>query len=780
MPPATTADVSAAPLETRTASRTCPLCEATCGVDLTIEDGVVTSVRGDDADVFSRGHICPKGVALGELHHDPARVRQPLVRDEDGVLRPVTWEQAYAVVRERLRAVVAEHGPHAVAVYLGNPNVHNLANTFYVPALVRALGTRYRFSASTVDQMPKQVACGLLFGTELSVPVPDLDRTSFLLVLGANPLVSQGSLLTAPDVAGRLRALRRRGGRLVVVDPVRTRTAAAADEHLPIRPGSDAFLLASLAQVLVAEDLVAPGAAGEWLADGALSAVAAAVAPFTPEATAPLTGIDPDTVRRLARDLAPAESAAVYGRMGTTTSGLADPDGAVESYGTAASWLVDVLHVLTGNLDRPGGALWPLPAAGGPNTGGEPGRGRGIRIPGSQRTRVRGLPSALGEFPASALAEEIDTPDPETGERLRALVVVGGNPVVSTPESARLDAALDTLDLVVCVDAYVTETSRHAHVLLPAPSPLARPHFDLGFAHFAVRNVARYSPPSVPLGEDERDEGDTLLTLAAIAAGAASGGDEPTPDQVDDLVAYDVARRAGTSPASRAHGRDPGELLGAVGGRRRAERILDLSLRAGPYGDGFGSHPGGLSLEALEQAPHGVDLGPLQPRLPEVLRTPSGRIELAAPQLVAEAERMAARLAAGAGPADGLLLVGRRQTRSCNSWMHNLPLLAGGSNACTLQVHPADADRLGLVAGADVTVTSAVGSVVVPVDVTDAVAPGVVCLPHGWGHDDPATWGEVARARPGVASNRLTDSAPVDPLAATAVLNGITVQVAPV
>ncbi len=763
-----------------TATRTCPLCEATCGLSLSMDGDRVVSVRGDADDVFSRGYVCPKGISLGELHHDPARLRHPLVRRADGTLARATWDDALDRVRTLLGPVRARHGNDAVAVYLGNPNVHNVSSTFYVPALVRALGTKWRFSASTVDQMPKQVSAGLMFGTELSVPVPDVDRTDLLVVLGANPMVSNGSLMTAPDMPGRIRALRARGGTLVVVDPVRTRTAEAADLHLPIRPGTDAFLLASLAHLLVADpDL---GAAGPHVDPDDVVRLRAALAPFAPDRTAPVTGIAAVTVADLADRVRSAPSAAVYGRMGTTTGGVVGTDGSLTSFATVASWLVDVANLLSGNLDRPGGAMWPLPAAGGPSTGGTPGRGRGVRVPGSGRTRVRGLASVFGELPSAALAEEIDTPSAD-GTRVRALVVIGGNPVLSTPDGPRLARALESLDALVCVDAYLTETSRHADVVLPAPSPVARSHYDVVFANLAVRNTARWSPPTLPLqtdgDADERDEADTLLALAAAALDNAV-----TPDQLDDLVLAEVVRAAVSDEASRAHGLPAEEVVAAVSGRRRVPRILDVMLRSGPYGDGFGRHPGGLSLAVLEESPHGVDLGPLGPRLPEVLRTPSGRVEIAPAVLVDDLARAAAWLDAQGSPggpgADGaLLLVGRRSLRSGNSWLHTLPTLAGGSNRCTLWVHPDDAAALGLRDAGRATVSSSAGSVVADVEVTDAVAPGVVCLPHGWGHQEPGTWGGLLDARAGVNVNALTDPGPLDALSGTAVLSGVPVRLAP-
>ena len=742
--------------------RTCPLCEATCGLTVTTGPGPGDiAVRGDAEDPFSRGYLCPKGVALGQLHTDPDRLRTPLVR-RGTEWTEVGWDEAFAEAGRLLAPLLREHGRDSVGVYLGNPVVHNLGLGLYSRVLIQALGTGYRFSASTVDQMPKQVACGLMYGTELSITIPDLDRTDYLLVLGANPMVSNGSLLTAPDLPGRLRALRRRGGRLVVVDPRRTRTAEIADEHLAIRPGTDALLLAGIARTLLEEGLADPGGAAAHL--NGLDQLRDALRPFTPDAVAAATHVDAGTVVRLARELAAAPSAAVYGRIGTTTT----------AFGTAASWLVDVVNTLTGNLDRPGGVMWPEPAAGSPNTTGESGRGRGVRIPGSRRTRVRGLASVFGEFPAAALAEEIDTPGPD-GTRLRGLVTVAGNPVLSTPNSARLGPALASLDAMVSVDAYLNETTRHAHVVLPAASPLARSHYDLVFTVFSVRDQAHYSPPSLPLGPGELDEAEVLLRLSCAAVGGGI-----TPDELDDLTAADTARRLAADPSSPAYGRDPLELLAAVAHRSRQERLLDLMLRGGPYGDGFGAKPEGLTLAALEAAPHGLDLGPLRPRLPGVLRTPSGRVELAPPQLLAEARRLADHLAElTSAPDGGLLLIGRRQLRSNNSWMHNVPLLAGGSNGCTLQLHPEDAERLGIADGQRVAVRSRVGELEAEAELAVGLMPGVVSLPHGWGHSDPATRNATAALAPGVNSNLLTDEEPLDPLSGTAVLNGIPVEVQP-
>jgi anaerobic selenocysteine-containing dehydrogenase len=756
----------------------CPLCEATCGLRITVDGDAVAAVRGNDADVFSGGYICPKGTAIGELHHDPDRLRTPLVRNPTtSELEPATWDEAFDLIRTRLASVIGESGPDAVAFFLGNPNVHNLSSVFYLPAVIRAIGTVNRFTASTVDQFPKQVASALMYGTGLSVAVPDIDRTDYFLVLGANPLVSNGSMMTAPDMPGRLRALRKRGGRLVVVDPIRTRTARAADEHVSIRPGSDAFLLAAIANVLFAEGLADPGRAGAYLAPTALQTVADALLPFTPEAAEPITDIPATTVRRLARELAAAPSAAVYGRMGTTTTGLATEDGSAVQLGTVTSWLIDVVNVAIGGLDEPGGVMWPLPVAGGPTTEGTSGVGRGAMIPGRKRSRVRGLPSIFGEFPAAALAEEIDTETAE-GTRVRALFVVAGNPVVSTPDGGRLDVALGSLDLMVSIDPQVTETSRHADVILPVPSPLARRHMDVVFSSLAIRNTARFSAPVVDMSEGEQDESDTLLRLAAIGFAITSGQPEATPEQIDDLVAYAVAQQAVADQASRAHGQDVSDVLAAVAPKRGIERLLDLRIRSGPYGDGFGSTPDGLTLDLVAAAPHGIDLGPLKPRLPEVLRTTSGTIEIDAPQLL-DALSAARALLESPPIAPEFVLVGRRQLRSNNSWMHNLPTLSGGSNRFTVQLHPDDAERLGVTEGSDVRISTATGEVVAPAVITEDVRPGVVCMPHGWGHVHDDTWGSTAREHAGANVNIVVGSASIDELSGTSALAGMAVLVRP-
>ncbi|MFL5843703.1 MAG: molybdopterin-dependent oxidoreductase [Solirubrobacteraceae bacterium] len=731
--------------ESRTAFRTCPLCEATCGLELTV-NGSVQKVRGDAQDVFSHGFLCPKGVSVKELHEDPDRVRTPLIKQADGSFAPATWGEAFALIEEKLTPILAEGGRNAAAVYLGNPSAHGLSPLIYGRVFVKALGTRNVFSASTVDQYPKQLACGLMFGNSLSVPIPDLDRTSYFLCLGANPLASNGSLMTAPDVRGRLKGIQARGGKVVVVDPRVSRTAQAADEHLFIRPGADALFLAGLANTLFAEDLVDPGACGEWLSG--VEEVRVLVEPFTADAVAAATGIPAAHVRRIARELAAADGGVVYGRIGTTT----------QTFGTTASWLIDVLNALTGNLDRPGGAMFPKGAAGAPNTKGAPGKGKGVAV-GRWTSRVRGANEVLGEFPVACLAEEIETP----GEgQVRALFTIGGNPVSSTPNVDRLTAAVASLDFMVSLDIYVNETTRHADVILPALSALEHSQYDLVFNQFAVRNIAKWSGPVFEPADNALDEWETLLKLTGIAAGAGADADI---EALDLMVATETARRETADPASPLSGQDPADVVTACAPWTGPERILDILLRSGPYE---------LSMDIVAAAPHGIDLGPLEPRLPEVLRTPSGMVELAPAEIVADVPRLRAALDA---PADGMVLIGRRDLRSNNSWMHNLPLLVRGPVRCTAHVHPDDALRLGLIDGGLARVSSRAGAIEVPVEVTDRIMPGVVSIPHGWGHAVPGVDMAVAREHAGVNTNVLTDELDLEPITGTAILNGIPIVV---
>jgi anaerobic selenocysteine-containing dehydrogenase len=731
--------------------RTCSLCEAHCGISVEVEAGRVRSVRGDPDDPFSRGYLCPKAHGLLALQEDPDRLRRPLRRTAGG-FEEIGWDEAFALAAERLRGIRDAHGAEAIGSYVGNPNAHDIGSALYLPALLRGLGTRRRFSASSIDQLPKMLSCAAMFGGGLTVPIPDVDRTDHLLVLGANPLASNGSLMTAPDIPGRLRRLRERGGKLVVVDPRRSETARIADEHHFLRPGSDAFLLFAMVQVLFEEGLVRMGRL-EGLVRG-VEELRTLAKDFPPEAVAATTGIDAATIRRLARELAAAPSAAVYGRIGTCT----------QEFGTLASWLVDVLNALTGNLDRPGGAMFPRPATG---RAGDEAVGSG-RVPYARwHSSVRGLPEAFGELPVAALAEEIDGAG-DAG--IRALVTVAGNPVLSSPNGGRLARALESLEFMVSVDIYLNETTRFADLILPPTAPLEHSNYDAVFYGLAVRNVSKFSPRAVEPPEDSRDQWEILAELAGRVNGASA-------EAVDELVFSHLLKGA-VGPGTGCPGITPEAAREALGSRPGPERIVDLMLRAGPYGDRFEPGSTGLSLARLHEQEHGIDLGPLEPRLPGVLATPSRQVELAAELLVSDVPRLRERLRGLAdGNAPEMVLIGRRQLRTNNSWMGNLHALAKGRDRCTLLVHPQDAARLGLVSGGRARVRSRVGELQAPVVVSDEIMPGVVSLPHGFGHDAPDARLRVAREHAGVNSNLLTDEAQLDALSGNGVLNGIPVEV---
>lgn len=728
--------------------RICPICEACCGLEIRTEQDRIISIRGHEADVFSAGYICPKGVALKDLHEDPDRLRTPMVR-RGGKLVPATWDEAFTEIEQRLMPLLAAHGRDALAITLGNPSAHKMGLLLYGPRLRRAAGSRNTFTASTLDQMPRHVASGLLFGNLFSVPVPDITRTDYLLMLGANPMASNGSMWTVPDFRGKAKALRARGGKLVVVDPRRTETAALADEHHFVRPGADAFLLLGMLHTLFDENLVRLGRLAAWV-EG-VDAVQAAVRGFAPEAVAQRCGIAAGTIRRLARELAAAPRASVYGRLGTCT----------QEYGTLASWAIDALNILTGHMDEPGGAMFPKAAAFAVNTAGTPGSGRGVTL-GRHASRVSGAPEVFGELPMTCLAEEIETPGKG---QVKALLTIASNPVLSAPNGARLARALDQLDFMLSMDIYLNETTRHADVILPAPSPLEDEHYDVAFAQLSWRNHARYSAAVFPPSPGQVPEWITLLKLAAILEGRGAAAD---PLQLDDeLFAAEAAKNFGPLAPS---------VVEATAHLKGPLRLLETGLRTGPYGDMFGRKPDGLNLAKVQAAPGGIDLGELAPRLPELLRTPSGKVELAPPQILEDLQRPAHDLAR---EQPQMVIIGRREVRSNNSWMHNLPLIAKGPELCTAMVHPRDAQRLGLADGGMARITSQNGSVEARVQLSEAMMPGVVSLPHGWGHDLPGTQLELASRRPGANLNALLGDQLRDPLSGNAVLSGVAVELQP-
>ena len=675
--------------------------------------------------------MCPKALALKDVHEDPDRLRRPVRREGDS-WREISWDEALDEAATRLLAVQRAHGSEAVASYFGNPQVHSYSGLMGGARLLRALRSRNRYSATSVDQLPHHLVSWLLYGHQLMIPIPDLDRTQFLLVLGANPVVSNGSLMTAPDVAQRLKALRARGGRLVVVDPRRTETAALADTHLFVRPGSDALLLLALLQVIFAEGLAAPGRLTASLVG--LEVLRTICDEWTPERVAGPTGIDAAHIRQLARDFAASPAAVCYGRMGVST----------QAFGALSQWLIQLLNIVTGNLDREGGAMFTSPALDTRRSG------VGFGTPGSfakRKTRVRGLPEFSGEYPVAALAEEILTPGKD---QIRGLVTAAGNPVLSTPNGSQLAAALPQLDFMVSIDFYINETTRHAHLILPPTFALERDHFDLVFHMLAIRNTVKYCEPLFPRQADQRHDWEICEALASR------------------LESLDPARR-------------PPALARLASRWLTPKRSIALGIRTGERGAGWNPLSAGLTLGRIAREPHGIDLGPLQPCLPQRLWSRDKRIDLVPALLHDDLHRLAATFTDAPVDtprgSDRMSLIGRRDLRTNNSWLHNSQRMVKGPPRCTLQIHPADAASRSLTDGAMAVVRSRTGTVRVPVEVTDALMPGVVSLPHGWGHALPGVKLRIARAHAGVSANDLTDERHIDALSGNAALNGVDVWV---
>ena len=709
--------------------RTCNLCEALCGIEVERDGDRVGTIRGDARDPLSQGYICPKATALADLHHDPDRLRTPLLR-EGSTHRAIGWDEALELAARKLLETRQAHGRKGVAMYLGNPTIHNLGATLGSQVLGMVLGSHNRYSATSVDQLPKMLAAYLMYGHQLLMTVPDVDRCDLFVMLGANPLVSNGSIMSAPGMRRRLDAIKARGGRVVVFDPRRTETARVATEHHFVRPGTDALLLLSLLHVVFAENLVRLGRFAGHVTE--LDDLRHAAAGFAPEDTAGVTGVDAAVVRGLARDLATAGRAAVYGRVGVS----------IQEFGGLANWLVEALNVVTGHFDEAGGMMFTTPAVDLVQLGTWVGqKGSFGRI----QSRVRGAPGFSGELPVSCLAEEIVTP----GEgQVRALVTLAGNPVLSTPDGRALDRALASLDFMVSIDPYLNETTRHAHLILPPVMPLEREHYDAALHAFAVRNTARWSDAMFARGDDQRDDWEILTGLARRMLRKGDGR-----DGLRDRAAA-LAQRVVTP-----------------------RRAIDVLMRIGPHGYRKGLRDG-LTLDKVIASKHGVDLGPLESTMPGRLQTRDGRLHLAPKELVADLDRLRARMVRWANePAGALVLTGRRELRSNNSWCHNSLRLVKGPVRCTLRMHPADAAPRGIVAGDRVRIASRAGEVTAPVELSDEMMRGVVSLPHGWGHDRPGVRLSVAAAHAGVSVNDVTDAQVIDALCGTASLTGVPVEV---
>jgi anaerobic selenocysteine-containing dehydrogenase len=677
-----------------------------CGLEIKHENGQITSIAGDKQDPFSRGHICPKAVALKDIYEDPNRLRSPLRRTAQG-WEKISWPEAITEVVAGIQRIQAQYGHNAVAMYQGNPSIHNLGTVMNAPVFAKSLRSKNLYSATSTDQLPHHYASWQLFGHPLLIPIPDIDHTQFMLIIGGNPLASNGSMMSVPDVAKRLKSIQKRGGKVVVIDPRHTETAAMANAHHFIRPNADVLLLLAMIQVLFAEDLVNLGHLAEFT-DG-VQDLQAACAAYPPERVAAATGISAPAIRQLARDFAQAESAVCYGRVGVST----------QVYGGLCQWLISALNILTGNLDRRGGALFTQPAVD------FIARGKYEQRFGRWHSRVRGLPEALGELPVAALAEEILSP----GEgQIKALICSCGNPVLSTPNGRKLDEALSQLEFMVSIDIYLNETSRHAHIILPPATGLEVPHYDLTFHVLAVRNTAKYSPALFEKSPNARQDYEIYQELTHRLSG------NPEPFQAE-----------------------------------APEEKLNLGLMFGPYG---------LSLEQLQNQPHGIDLGPLQPCLPQRLFRPAKRIPLAPAVLLQDLPRVEALLDAGLTHEDfPFLLIGRRHLRDNNSWMHNAQRLMRGRSRCTLHLHPGDAQSLGIQDQQVVKVSSRVGEVELPVEINPDIMPGVVSMPHGYGHGRVGVELDVAKQYAGVSINDLTDEHVLDDLTGNTAFSGVRVKV---
>jgi len=711
---------------------TCSLCEATCGLKFEVQDNRVLSVRPDDDDVFSQGYVCPKGIAIADIHHDPDRLRRPVRKNAAGQFEEISWDEAFELVAGRLGAIRAQHGPNAIGFYWGNPTGNNHGALLMLSSFTKALGTRNRFSSGSQDANPRIVASYELYGSSISIPIPDIDRTDYFLCLGGNPMVSNGSVMTAPDMRRRLRAVRERGGRVVVVDPRRTETAKEADEHVAIRPGGDAAFLLAMVQVLMERGRIDRQRLERTTTGWA--EIERRLAAFTPVRVAAFTGVPAETITRLALEFADARSAVCYSRVGVC----------VGAHATIATFATDLLNIVTGRLGSEGGPMFTTPAfdiSRIARMSGLDGRDR-------WRSRVGDWPETLGDLPSVVLADEIETPG---DGQIRAMVTFAGNPVLSAPNGRRISAAFEKIEFMVSIDIYINETTRHADVILPPCWNLAEDHIDLLFSSVAVRNIARWSPPVVEPEDGEKSDWEILLELTERLGGGPLG----------DVWGDRILR-----------------WLRPLGVRWTPTGFLDLMLRLGPYGDRFLPWSDGLSLAKLRAAPHGIDLGPLQPGIERRLYHKDKRIHLTSACMVQAMDALERDLGSAA-KANGLVLIGRRELRSNNSWMHNVPALVSGRERCVLYVHPDDAERYAVRDGEMALLESRVHRGAVRVAVTDDMRPGVVSLPHGWGHADSAPWQSVAGNHAGVSVNDWVDDAVVEPIIGQSILNGVPVTLGP-
>ena len=702
------------PAEIKTHYRACNLCEAICGLEIKTQGDQVLSIKGDKNDPLSRGYICPKGTAMEDIFTDPDRLRKPVVRQGDKWVE-ISWQQAFDTVADKLVAVQEQHGHNAVAFYAGNPNVHNYGSMTHANVLRKAVQTKIHFSATSLDQLPHHLTSYSLYGHQSLIPIPDIDHSSYMLIIGGNPLASNGSIMTSPDIPKRLKAIQQRGGRFIVIDPRRTETAEIADQHLFIRPGTDAWLLMAMLNTLFAEDLISTGHLTDLLVG--VDQVRSACVSFTPELAEQRTGVAAEQIRQLARDMASTEGAVCYGRMGVS----------VQVYGTLCQWAIQMINILTNSLDVRGGMMASSPAFGFIKPG-ESGAGHFAAF----HSRVSSLPEFAGELPATVMAEEMLT---EGEGQIRGLITTAGNPVLSAPNGNLMDKALAGLDFMVSIDFYINETTQHADIILPPTSALEHDHYDLAFHRLAVHNTARFNEAVFEPAEGSKHDWEIFNELG-LAVAARKGMDAkslPSPD-----------------------------------------KLIDMGIQRGPYSAAAG-HELELTLDKIKQHPHGLDIGPLQPSLPERLCTSDGKITLMADYIIEDLARLGTDQSATAK--DEFLLIGRRHIRSNNSWMHNSHRLVKGKPRWQLLMHPDDLAAHQLQDQSQVRIQSRVGEVQTQVMASDEVMPGVVSLPHGWGHKRDGVSMEIAAAQGGVSCNDLTDDKLIDQASGNSALNGVPVRI---
>ncbi|MFN8159440.1 MAG: molybdopterin-dependent oxidoreductase [Solirubrobacterales bacterium] len=702
----------------------CRVCEPFCGMVATVEDGRLAKLRPDPEHPLSAGFACPKGIAMTGVQSDPDRVLHPLRRAGGGSFERVSWEAALGEIAERLDRIRSQHGGESIGWYMGNPGAFSYSHPIWSKGFIDALGSSHYYTASSQDVSNRFAASHFLYGSPFLVPIPDLERTDLLLLVGANPLVSHGGVMSAPRIKDQLHAITARGGRVVVVDPRRSETAAAF-EHLAIAPDADAWLLLSLLAVIFEEGLEDVEALRSQTAGA--EALRALAAPHPPEATERRTGIGAAEARGLARDLAAAERAAVYGRTGSCLG----------RHGTLVSFLLDALNAVTGNLDSPGGAMFGDPPLDFEGIVHRLGLATYARV----RSRVGGFPEVLGSLPASLMAKETTTPGPG---QLRALFVSAGNPVLSVPNGPELVEAMERLDLCVAIDLYVSDTARHADFVLPATTMYEREDLPLPFLGLFTKPFITFTEAVVEPSGEARQEWEII---------------------------EDISRRIGVVPSSIPLAR----LLGRAGLRLSPRTLVDLLLRTGPKGDLFGLRRGGLSLAELRRNPHGVVLaehlraGVMKGKL----RTRDRRVRLDVPEIRDEVGRLAARPESGAEMP--LRLIGLRELRSHNSWMHNAALLMRGGREHSARIHPEDGAAAGVEDGAACRLVSAHGAIQTVARLTDEVTRGTVAVPHGWGHS--GGW-QIANEAGGANVNELVSSEPEDleRLAGMAFMNGVPVR----